>query len=180
MNDTALLIIDIQVGNFSDPELLTLMGPIYNGDKLLAKIKSLIDRARLAEIPIIYIQNCGGNGDPDEPGTPGWDIHPSIVPLEEEIIVQKRTPDSFHNTNLKYELDCKGIKHLIIAGLQTEFCIDTTCRSAFSLGYNIILVKDAHSTWNSPVLTAQQIINHHNNVLGNWFVTLREEKEIKF
>lgn len=180
MSDTALLIIDIQVGNFSDPELLALMGPIYNGDKLLAKIKSLIGKARLSKIPIIYIQNCGGNGDPDKPGTPGWNIHPSIVPIEEEIIVQKRTPDSFHNTNLKDELDYKGIKHLIIAGLQTEFCIDTTCRSAFSLGYNITLVKDAHSTWNSPVLTAQQIIDHHNNVLGAWFVTLREEKEIKF
>ena len=56
MNDTALLIIDIQVGNFSDSD------PIYNGDKLLAKIKSLIDKARLSEIPIIYIQNCGIDG----------------------------------------------------------------------------------------------------------------------
>lgn len=58
-------------------------------------------------------------------------------------------------------------------------CIDTTCRRAFSLGYKVTLVSDAHSTWNSQVITAQQIINHHNSVL-RWFADVYSSRDIKF
>ena len=174
MADTALLIIDMQVGNFSESN------PICNGKELLAKVKSLIAKGRAAQIPIFYVQNNGGSGDPDEYSTLGWEIHHSITPVEGDVIVQKQTPDSFYKTNLHLELESRVIKRLVIAGLQTEYCVDTTCRRAFSLGYNVILVKDAHSTWNSSLLSAQQIINHHNHVLGSFFVDLRREKEIRF
>jgi len=76
------------------------------------------------------------------------------------------------------ELDIRGIKKLVITGLQTEYCVDTTCRRAYSLGYDVVLVKDAHSTWDSGDLSAQQIIDHHNNVLGGWFVTLKNEEDV--
>jgi nicotinamidase-related amidase len=174
MSDIALLIIDMQVGNFSEAN------PVYKGNELLTKIKRLITKGRSAQIPIIYVQNNGGSGDPDEYGTSGWEIHPSIAPIEGEIVVQKQTPDAFHETSLHRELKSKGIKRLIIAGLQTEYCVDTTCRRAFTLGYDVILVSDAHSTWNSPLLTAQQVIDHHNQVLGGWFATLKNERENKF
>ena len=174
MSDTALIIIDMQIGNFSEPE------PIYKGDELLAKVKSLITKGRSAQMPIVYVQNNGASGDPDEYGTPGWKIHPAIAPDEGDVVVRKETPDAFHETNLYGELESMGIKKLIIAGLQTEYCIDTTCRRAFSLGYDFILVKDAHSTWGSQLFTAEQIIKHHNDVLGGWFATLKNTREIKF
>jgi len=174
MNDTALLIIDMQVGNFSEPN------PIFKANELLAKVKSLVAKARSARTPIVYVQNNGRKGDPDEYGTQGWEIHSSIAPTEGNLVVQKRTPDAFHETNLHRELESMGIKKLVIAGLQTEYCIDTTCRRAFSLGYDVILVKDAHSTWDSSSLTAQQIIEHHNSVLCGWFATLKNEIEVEF
>lgn len=174
MADTALLIIDMQAGNFSESN------PIHNGNELLAKVKSLITKGRSSQISIVYVQNYGGSGDLDKYGTPGWKIHHFIMPDEGDVVIQKQTPDAFYRTNLHLELESRGIKKLIIAGLQTEYCIDTTCRRAFSLGYQVILVKDAHSTWDSSLLTAQQIINHHNNVLGGWFVTLRNERDIEF
>ena len=174
MSDTALLIVDIQVGNFADPN------PVYKGEEILAKIKSLITEARSARIPIVYVQNNGSRGDPDEYGTPGWEIHPTIAPAEGDVVVQKETPDAFHETNLHPKLQSMGIKKLVIAGLQTEYCIDTTCRRAFSLGYDVILVKNAHSTWDSQLFTAEQIIEHHNNVLDGWFATLKSEREITF
>jgi len=174
MSGIALLIIDMQVGNFSEAN------PVYKGNELLRKIKRLISKGRSAQIPIIYVQNNGGSGDPDKYGTSGWEIHPSIAPIEGEIVVQKHTPDAFHETSLHRELNSKGIKRLIIAGLQTEYCVDTTCRRAFTLGYDVILVSDAHSTWNSPLLKAKQVIDHHNQVLGGWFATLKNEREIKF
>ena len=138
MNGTALLIIDMQLGNFSEPD------PIYNGDELLEKVKSLITKARSAQTPIIYIKNNGGSGDPDEYGTPGWEIHPSMAPVEGDIVVQKKTPDAFHETNLHRELESRGIRKLVIAGLQTEYCIDTTCRRASSLGYDVTLVSEQY------------------------------------
>jgi nicotinamidase-related amidase len=174
MDKVALLIIDMQVGNFSDPN------PVYKADELLARTKSLVIKGRSAQIPILYVQNNGGSGDPDEYGSAGWQIHPSVAPIKREIMVEKKTPDAFHKTGLHKKLKSMGIKNLVIAGLQTEYCVDTTCRRAFSLGYNVILVKDAHSTWNSSILNAEKIIEHHNHVLSGFFVILRNEVEIKF
>ena len=174
MRDTALVLVDMQAGNFSGQY------PIYNGNELLTRVRSIINKARVAQISIIYVQNNGKSGDPDEYGTAGWEIHPSISPTKGNVVLQKQTPDAFHETNLHRELESREIKKLVVAGLQTEYCVDTTCRRAFSLGYEITLVEDAHSTWNSPLFTAQQIIKHHNQVLGGWFVTLKKEREINF
>jgi len=89
-----------------------------------------------------------------------------------------RHPDAFQATNLQRELESKGIKRLIVTGVQTEYCVDTTCRRAYSLGYDVTLVKDAHSTWDTDHLSAPQIIAHHNHVLGGWFAELKEANEI--
>jgi nicotinamidase-related amidase len=174
MRDTALLIIDMQTGNFLGSS------PIYNGTELLTRVSSLLKKARMAQVVIVYVQNKGCQGDPDEVGTTGWTIHASIPPRTEDVVIHKSTPDAFHETPLQDELAARRIKHLVVAGLQTEYCIDTTCRRAFSLGYHITLVKDAHSTWDSLQLTAQQIINHHNHVLGGWFTTTKKEREVAF
>jgi nicotinamidase-related amidase len=171
---TALVLIDMQQGNFTGSD------PIVAGNHLLNIAKELIRKARRANIPIIYILNNGGKGDPDEVGTPGWEIHSSIMPLKDDMLIQKITPDAFHKTNLKDSLNERNIENLVVMGLQTEYCIDTTCRHGSLLGYNILLVKDGHSTWDSDILSAQKIIAHHNSVLGNWFVKLEEAKYIDF
>ena len=174
MKGIALLIIDLQVGNFSEPD------PIVNGKVLLRKARKLISKARNKKTHVIFIQNNGGKGDPDELNTKGWEIHPLVAPIDGEIIIQKTTPDSFHETRLHEVLNSKDIKELIITGLQTEYCIDATCRRASILGFKVTLVKDVHSTWDTNYLSAEQIIYHHNEVLSGWFVKLKTEKEIKF
>jgi nicotinamidase-related amidase len=145
-----------------------------------SKIRSLLIQARAARVPIIYIQHCGSEGAIDHPDTPGWKIHPAIAPVDSDIIVQKRHPDAFQDTCLQRELESRGIKELIITGIQTEYCVDTTCRCAYSLNYDVTLIKDAHSTWDTDLLSASQIIAHHNEVLGGWFAKLREASEVKF
>ena len=173
MSDTALLIIDVQLGNFTGAD------PIFQGEKLLSKTLNLIEKARSNGVPVIYVQHNGKKGGTFEPNTELWKIHPMIAALDDDIIVQKHTPDSFHETTLIDVLEKLGAKKLIIAGLQTEYCIDTTTRRAFSLGYNVSLVSDAHSTWDSTV-SAKKIIDHHNLVLGDWFATLVQESEVIF
>ena len=171
---SALLIIDVQLGMFQND------APVHKGEDLLSTIGDLIARARAAEIPVIYIQHSGGRGHRLEPGTPGWPIHPAIAPDDGESVVHKQYPDSFRETNLQEELRAKGIGRLVIAGIQTEYCVDTTCRRASSLGYDVTLVEDAHSTWDTDHLRASQIIDHHNQVLSGWFVTLEAARRIKF
>lgn len=171
-SDTALLIIDVQCGMFSD------FGPVYQSKAVLSRIKRLIDRARSAAVPVIYIQHCAPPGESLHRGTKGWQIHPAVAPLKQERIIQKRTPDCFQGTHLQRELKKLRISKLIITGLQTEFCVDTACRRAFSLGYKVVLAKDAHTTLDGGKLSAAEITEHHNNLLGAWFVELKKAGQI--
>jgi nicotinamidase-related amidase len=101
-----------------------------------------------------------------------------IAPRPEEAIVDKRTPDSFHETTLLDELAATDARRLIVVGAETEICVDTTCRRARSLGFDVKLVADAHSTWNNDTLTAEQIIRHTNLTLSGWFVRLVHAAEV--
>ncbi|HLZ62853.1 MAG TPA: cysteine hydrolase family protein [Ktedonosporobacter sp.] len=175
MADTALLVIDVQVGMFAEDD------PVYQGNQLLATISNLIEKARQAEIPVIYIQHGSKRkGHPVEEGTAGWQLHPAIAPQEGDAVVRKRMPDSFYETSLQEELVARGIKKLVITGIQTDLCVDTTSRRACSLDYDVTLVADGHSTWDREQLSAPQIIAHHNSVLDGWFVTLKKADEISF
>lgn len=175
MNNTALLIIDVQVAMFSVPS-----EPLYIGDKLIENICYLLEVARSTKTPIFYVQHIGSDEGLFGEGKPTYEIDPRIGPLENDVVTFKRTPDSFHQTSLHEELQKQSINKLVIVGCQTEFCVDTTCRRAFSMGYESILVEDAHSTFDSKILTAPQIIKHHNGILGGRFVQLKRTDEISF
>jgi nicotinamidase-related amidase len=172
--DTALLIIDVQVGMF-DPA-----NPVHAGDALLATINLLIARAHATGTLVIYVQHDGSEKDVLHPGRPGWPIHPAIAPAAGEPVFRKRHPDAFQQTGLQRELESRGLKHLVVAGIQSDYCVDTTCRRAYSLGFGVTLVQDGHSTWGDGTLSAEQIIAHHNRVLGDWFATLKPASEITF
>ncbi len=176
IGDTALLIIDVQNAFFDKDS----NDYAYHVDDTLSRIKKLITRARNARIPVIYIQHDEDKGLPFEPGKPGWRINPEIAPMKGELVIHKRTPDSFYNTTLQAELESRGIKMLIIAGLQTEWCIDTTVRRAYSLEYDVTVVEDAHSTCDTKILKAPQIIAHHNSIFGGRFVKIKKTEDIDF
>ncbi len=170
MPNTALLIIDAQNEMF-DPA-----NPVHESDKLLENLQNLIQKARSAGVPVIYVQhNDAGLVE----GTDFWQIHESIQPEAGDLIVQKKSPDSFHETVLLEKLKSQGIENLVIAGNQTEYCIDATTQSASKHGFNVTLAKDAHGTWDSESMSAVQIIDHHNEQLSR-FAELRETRDIQF
>jgi nicotinamidase-related amidase len=173
---TALLVVDLQLGMFNGEEI----APIHAGDVLLARVQVLLAQARSAGAPVLYVRHDSGAGHLLERGTAKWQIHPAIAPAPGETIVDKRTPDSFHETTLSTELAAIGAKRLIVTGAQSEVCVDTTCRRAFSLGFDVTLVSDAHSTWNNAVLNADQIIRHTNQTLGGRFVRLISSGDAPF
>jgi nicotinamidase-related amidase len=174
MNHTALLIIDMQVGATRLTDT-----PIYQMRELIRTLQLLIARARQQHGRLVYIQHHTPGGYPAS-GSDDWQLIPEIAPATADLIIHKTTPDSFHQTSLHEHLQQEGIRRLVIAGIQTPYCIDTTCRRARSLGYEVILVRDGHSTFDSPVLPAGQIIAHHNQIIGDWFGTVVESADIAF
>ncbi len=150
----ALLVIDIQCGWYN-----ATPGP-HDAAGTLARINLLIDRARSAGRPVIFIQH---GEEPDyTPGTPAWELHPGLHRTPGDIVIAKTVCDSFHGTTLATELHHHGVDTLVVCGTATEFCVDTTVRRAASEGYRIIVPADAHVTKDRPVLAAAQIIAHHN------------------
>ncbi|MBI5878188.1 MAG: cysteine hydrolase [Chloroflexi bacterium] len=173
-NDTALLIIDVQKGLFDlDP-------PLHDGEGVLATIKSLIDKAHATNTPVIYVQHNGGAKSVLRPDRPGFPIHPAIAPATGDPIFRKNHPDAFQGTELQSYLESHGLKHLVVVGIQSDYCVDTTTRRAYSLGFDVTLVQDGHSTWGDDAISAPQIIAHHNIVLGDSFATLKSAREITF
>ncbi|MFL0403482.1 cysteine hydrolase family protein [Bacillus nitratireducens] len=158
----ALIVIDVQAGMY------TAGIPVHNGEKFLETLQELIGECRSNGIPVIYVQHNGPKDHPLEKGTDGWKVHAAIAPQEDDSIVEKTTPDSFNKTKLNKVLQEKGIEHVIISGMQTEYCVDTTTRRAFSEGYKVTLVSDAHSTFDTDVSRAEDIVKHHNVVLGSF------------
>jgi nicotinamidase-related amidase len=155
---TALLIIDVQqalcVGDEAGFEI----------DRVLERINMLGAKARAAGIPVVLVQH-EEPGSPLQYGEPGWQLADGLVAAPEDLRVRKSTPDSFHNTGLQGLLQERNITDLIICGQQSDCCVDSTVRRALALGYNVVLAADAHSTIDNGVLTAPQIIAHHNQLL---------------
>ncbi|RAW09628.1 MULTISPECIES: cysteine hydrolase family protein [Paenibacillus] len=168
----ALLIIDVQTGSFINPLF------IHNSENLLNNIKQLMIGAHISKIPVILTQHNGKLGTLTSKTSSGWSLHPALPLITQDVIIEKNFPDSFQDTTLESHLTQLGVNQLIVAGIQTEICVDATCRRAFSLGYDVILAKDGHSTADSSSLIADQIITHHNTVLQNWFVSLSDTQNI--
>lgn len=173
--NTALLVIDVQKAMFMMEDT-----PLYLELELLQTIKNILLKARDSKIPIIYIQHNGQAGGNFERGNDSWEVHEDIKPLKDEIRIEKTKPDSFYNTELLDVLRALKIENLVIAGLQTEFCVDTTCRRAAMLDYKVTLIEDGHSTFDTETLKASQIIEHHNYILGSWFVELKKGADYNF
>ncbi|MBT3337329.1 MAG: cysteine hydrolase [Anaerolineae bacterium] len=138
---TALLVVDAQANMF-DEEFC-----VYNADEIAKNIRYLIETARKAKVPIVFVRNNGGANDPDQPNTPGWKIHAPFAPLAGEKIVDKTGADAFNGTDLQAFLSAQEIEYLIVAGMQSEVCITSSGERAVALGYQVTLVEDAHTTF---------------------------------
>lgn len=166
----ALIVIDVQEGFFSEKDY-----PVYNEKILINNINLLIDHFREQNKPIIFIRHI------DEDlikGTKLWDIYSKVHSKPEDIYIDKTTPNSFYKTNLLNVLKQNSIDTIVICGLQTEYCIDATCKSAFGKEIPAILVSDGHSTYDNSFMKADKIVGYHNKIIGRWFAKLKTTDEI--
>ncbi len=157
MENMILLVVDVQT-------LLVEEHPHHEA-KVLANIQNLIREARSNQVEIVYVRHDDGVGTELEVGTPGWQIFPSVAPEVNEKIVDKQFNSAFHKTDLQTYLTHKGIDTIILVGMQTEYCIDATLRSAFDLGYKVLIPLDTNTTYDNAYMDAETLLDYYHNAI---------------
>ncbi len=157
---TAVLVIDVQQELCEGPETPWAI------DRTIANINAVTARARAAGVPVVFIQHEGTGGYLTF-GSPGWQLERRLVVADDDLRLRKTATDAFHRTDLESLLRSRGVTELVICGIHTEFCVDTTTRRALALGFPVTLVADGHSSAGHPGLSGEGTVRHHNHVLAN-------------
>ena len=152
----ALLIIDMQLGSFRPYSLR------HDTMGVIGRINTLSQHFRVNGNLVIFVQHDGSKENTFVPGTPDWEILPELTRMPSYITIRKTANDAFYKTLLDDMLAKQNITELYITGCATDFCVDTTIKSALSKDYRITVVADGHTTANRREITAEQVINHYN------------------
>lgn len=159
MNYEALIIVDMQTA---------LVGAEpYNRAVVIENIKALLNACRKRGIPIIYIQHDGGNGDELEHRSNGWTICKELAPLPDDKIFEKQYNSAFRKTGLRDYLDEIGAKNLILCGMQTEYCLDATCKVAFEYGYKVTIPQSTTTTFDNAFASGKNLSEYYENQIWN-------------
>jgi nicotinamidase-related amidase len=166
---TALVIIDVQnailQGKGEGARQAVIDAAL---DAMIGRLAGLQIEAREADIPVFLIQHDGPADHRLARGSAGWSIRPELAPKPADIVVHKTACDSFYATDLQQRLMERGIRHLVVGGCMTQFCVDTTCRAAVARGFDVTLLADGHMTADMGELGFEQIIAHHNALLDGF------------
>ena len=134
VNKPVLLIVDVQVG---------VVKGAWESERVVGNVALAVERARAQGVPVIWVQHA----DEDlVQGSPEWQWAPELVPALGELLINKKFNSSFENTSLDEELSKLGATHIVLAGCATNWCIRATAYGALERGYDLTLVKDAHTT----------------------------------
>ncbi|HFI0160985.1 TPA: cysteine hydrolase family protein [Streptococcus suis] len=155
---SALLVIDIQ-------NLLVEEKP-YAIEERLALWQDSITKARQAGLEVIHVRH---HDQELVKGTADWEIHSTVAPLASEKIFDKTFNSAFKETGLHAYLQEMGIEQLIIMGMATNFCIDTTVKVAFEYGYQLAIIKDGTTTGFTGNLSPKDLIDQYQMIWDGRF-----------
>jgi len=133
-NKGVLVVVDVQVGVMRDS---------WDAPRACDRQGGAHGRARAQNVPVVWVQH---SSDELPEGSAAWNWVPELVPAPGELRVHKRHPSSFEATPLEAELAALGASHITLAGAQTNWCMRATAYAALERGYDLTLVKDAHTT----------------------------------
>ena len=131
---SALLVIDVQN---------QVVEGAYNKDQVISNINSAVVKARAAGVPVVWVQH---SDDWMAIGSDDWQIVPELQPAEGEAKVGKLYRNSFEATDLESVLERLEVGHVYVCGAQTNNCVRFTSHGALDRGYDVTLLKDAHTT----------------------------------
>ena len=153
----ALIIIDMQRGSFD-------AAPRHDAEGLVRRLNGLAARMRRRGDAVVWVQHEGPPGDPFHPSAPGFALLAGLDADPGDRFVRKASCDAFLGTALAGLLAEAGAERLVVTGCATDFCVDTTVRSALGRGHATLVPVDGHTTADRPHLAATRIIEHHNAI----------------
>lgn len=176
LSHASLIIIDAQKEYLSGPLQLSGM------DEAVANIARLLDAARKSGRPIIHVRHLGTVGGRFDPQGPAGQFIPGLEPLEGEIVIEKRMPNAFKNTQLHETLQALGHLDLIVCGFMSHSSVSTTVRAAKDYGFRCTLVEDACATRDLPtangVISAADVQRTEMAIMNDNFATLAQTKNL--
>ena len=143
-----LIVIDMQKGILSED--------LYDHKGVLENVAKVIDAARNSGTEVIYVKHDDGPGSGFTFGDEDFEIADEIAPANGEKVFVKTIPSSFSNKEFAAYLEGTKDDALMIVGLQTDFCIDSTVKSAAERGYRVIVPKGTNSTFDNPYMTGEK------------------------
>ncbi len=176
---TGLVIIDIQNDYFPGGKM-ELEGSIDAS----RNARALLLAFREKKLPVFHVQHIASKPGATFflPNTPGAKIHENVAPMAGETILQKNFPNSFRGTDLLERLKQDEVTRLVVAGMMTHMCIDTTVRAAFDLGFSCELAHDACATkalsFGSEIVPARQVHISFLSALRGVFANVLSAREI--
>ena len=129
---------------------------------------------------MIYIQHDGSRDGFCVPNTKEWEILSSLEIKASDIIMPKTANDSFYGTSLKDDLLKANISELVITGCATDFCVDSTVKSALVNDFNVRLIEDGHTTADRTNIKAKDVIDHYNWIWSEMIPTKGKIKVVDF
>lgn len=166
---SVLLVIDVQQAMFAKSTT------VYRSAELLANIQSLAGKARSAGAPVVWVQH--GDARDLIPGTPGWQLHPALVPEAQDLSLEKQKGNAFEGTRLKELLAASRVSRVVVCGMVTHGCVKNTCLGALAEGYQVTLAGDAHSSYSKD---AAALIEKWNAALAEAGVRVVKSAAISF
>lgn len=156
--NTAFILVDIQKDYFEGGR-----NELFRPDQALSHAQEALKLFRDKRLPIVHIQCIllEDNASFFLPGTEGIQLHEGIQPEPGEKVVVKHTPDSFFQTELQQYLDSLKVTRLVVCGMMSHICIDSTVRTASRLGYEVFVLDEACTTrdllWDGTVIPAKTV-----------------------
>jgi len=140
-----LILIDIQNDYFpgGNMELVAMEQAARNAGLLLQEFRE-------KQFAIFHIQHISTRPGATFflPGTRGVEIHKSVAPQQDEVIIKKYYPNAFRDTDLLGAVKRAEVDEAVICGAMTHMCVDATTRAAFDFGFRCTVIEDACATRN--------------------------------
>jgi len=168
-----LLVIDMQKGLVDED--------LYAFDTFSERTTRLVDVARKNNVEVIFVQHDADPGSGMSAGDEGFEIIDRIAPKEGEKVFVKTINSCFGNKDFKQYLKQQADKRLMIIGLQTNYCIDATVKSAFERGYDVIIPEGTNSTFDNDYMSGETTVRYYNDDVWEGLadaVTFEEAMEI--
>lgn len=150
-----------------DTQNAIINNELYQRELFIRNVKALIETARQNQVEVIYVRHDDGEGCELTKGKTGFEIYDEFLPNSQERIFDKTVNSAFRNTGLLEYLREKKEKQIIMAGLQTDYCMDASVKCAFEHGFHVIVPAYANTTVENQFMSSEDTYRYYNEFIWN-------------